>query len=501
MDATLPSLIQALLQPQAYPHKPLQVELVQTHISWVLLAGDFAYKIKKPIRLSFLDFSTLDLRRARCLDELRLNQRFAPQLYLDVVGIYQGSEGPCMDEVGEPVEYAVRMRRFEESARLDHVCARGELAPQHLSALAQTLDDFYARAERALPATELGAPALVRGYALDNFLDLQRVLTDAQSQATLDALQHWTQQQFDALEPLMQTRWQGGWVRECHGDLHLGNLVLLGQQICPFDCIEFSAALRWIDVLSDLAFTYVDLLAHQQPGLACWFINDMTSRLGFYQSAALLRFYAVYRCLVRAKVAAIRVQQTGGDVSAVSMQLALARQLGAPKTQRLTLTHGLSGCGKTWLTDQLLQSDGDGNTLRLRADVERKRLFGVAAQASSGSGLNSGLYAPDAHRITYNHLREAAGVLLRAGWSVIVDATFLRRADRESFKQLATGLGVPFDVLAPQATPEQLRARIQARQVSGQDASEATLEVLAQQMRQMEPLTATEKSWVVPARP
>ncbi|OIN94076.1 MAG: hypothetical protein AUJ20_01865 [Comamonadaceae bacterium CG1_02_60_18] len=497
MDLNLPPLIQALLQPQAYPHKPVQVELVQTHISWVLLAGSYAYKIKKPLKLSFLDFSTLDLRHARCLDELRLNQRFAPQVYLDVVSIYRGPNGPCFEPLGEPVEYAVRMRRFDESARLDHVCARGELTPQHLSALAQTLDDFYAHAERVAPVSQWGTPAQALNYALDNFPDLRRVLDAAASQATLNALQHWTQQQFDALQPLMQARRQGGWVRECHGDLHLGNLVLLDDQVCPFDCIEFSDALRWIDVLSDLAFTYEDLLAHCQPGLACWFINELASCLGFYPSAALLRFYAVYRCLVRAKVAAIRVQQTGEDASPVRAQVALAQRLVAPPALRLTVTHGLSGCGKTWLTDRLLQSSGDGNTLRLRADVQRKRLFGLEPLARSSSALNSGLYAPDAHRRTYDHLRETAASLLGAGWSVVVDATFLRRTDRDAFRNLAHERGAQFGILAPQASPEQLRARIQARQVLGRDASEATLEVLAQQMRQLEPLTDDEKRMLV----
>ncbi|MDD5030016.1 MAG: hypothetical protein PHH58_11030, partial [Rhodoferax sp.] len=217
MDSSLPPLIQALLQPQCYPHAVTRVDLVQTHISWVLLAGDLAYKIKKPVKLSFLDFSTQALRQARCLDELRLNRRFAPDLYLDVVSIYGTAQDPSFSAQGEPIEYAVRMFRFDEVARLDHVCARGELTSAHLSGLAQTLDAFYASAQRASPGAGLGAPESVLTYALDNFPDIQRALADPTSQHAVDGLKRWTQQQFEALAPLMQARLQGGWVRECHG--------------------------------------------------------------------------------------------------------------------------------------------------------------------------------------------------------------------------------------------------------------------------------------------
>lgn len=492
MDPNLPPLIQALLEPQRYPQAAPQVELVQTHISWVLLAGDFAYKIKKPVRLPFLDFSTLAQRQICCAAEVRLNRRFAPDLYLGVVGIFNTPQDPQFGGQGAAIEYAVKMRRFDEAGRLDRVCARGELQPAHLSDLADTLVAFHAAAAVAPPASRFGSASEVMAPARDNFHDLLRRLPQADVRARLEALRAWTEAQYQQLAPLMAARKLAGRVRECHGDLHLANLVLIGQRVRMFDCLEFNEDLRWIDVASEIAFTYVDLLAHGQPGLADWFVDEVLSRSGDYEAAQVLRFYAVYRALVRAKVAAIRMKQTQDNDSEALAYIALAERLVAPPPRRLVITHGLSGCGKTIASNALLQSDPHATTLRLRSDVERKRLFGLASTARSGSTLDAGIYAADAHVRTYIHLRALAEMLLRAGWSVIVDATFLKRADRDAFRALARDTGVAFSILAPQATPAQLRERILARSALERDASEATLDVLAQQMQVIEPLAADE---------
>lgn len=497
MEQPLPPLIQALLEPRRYPGYVERVELVQTHISWVLLAGDFAYKIKKPLKLPFLDFSTLEQRQASCLDELRLNRRFAPERYLDVISICHTPQDPRLGGMGAPIEYAVRMQRFNEAGRLDRVCARGELRSAHLSALAETLSTFHTVAAIAPTASRFGSADKVGAAALENFHALAPMLPDARLCARLDALRGWTEAQLVRLAPLMAARKRDGRVRECHGDLHLANLVLVGQQIQMFDCIEFSDDLRWIDVASEVAFTYMDLIAHGQPGLANWFVNEILSRSGDYEAALVLRFYAVYRAMVRAKVAAIRMGQTGCDGSAATPYVTLAENLARPPPPRLVITHGLSGCGKTVATNGLLLGDSGASTLRLRSDVERKRLFGLTHTQHSGSPVDAGIYAPDAHARTYGRLRELAGMLLRGGWSVIVDATFLKRSERDAFRTLAREIGVAFSIMAPQATPEQLRERIVARQALGHDASEATLLVLAQQMRTIEPLAADEDHFLI----
>ncbi len=497
MDASLPPLIAALLEPQRYPGSVPAVELVQTHISWVLLAGDFAYKIKKPLKLPFLDFSTLAQRQRYCKDELRLNRRFAPDIYLEVLGIFNTPQDPQWHGSGEPIEYAVKMRRFDEAARLDRVCARGELQPRHLSDLAETLVAFHAAAATAPVTSHFALPGEILTEALDNFEVLCRELPQDDLRARLAALRSWTGTQHQQLAVLMQARRRAGRVRECHGDLHLANLVLIDQRVRLFDCLEFNEDLRWIDVASELAFTYIDLLAHAQPGLANWFLNEVLSRSGDYEAAALLRFYAVYRALVRAKVAALRAAQTQGDEREALSYIALVERLVARPAARLVITHGLSGCGKTVASDAMLQGDPHAATLRLRSDVERKRLFGLSGTTASGSALDGGIYARDAHARTYAHLQSQAEMLLRAGWSVIVDATFLKRADRAAFAKLAKDTGAAFSILAPVATPAQLRERILARSAGGQDASEATLEVLARQMQTVEPLDADELLSVV----
>jgi len=500
MNPQLPPFIQALLAPQRYPGEVTRVVLVETHISWVLLAGEFAYKIKKPVKLAFLDFSTLALRHQACLDELRLNRRLAPDIYLDVLSLNSAPQGPQWDGSGEVLDYAVRMRRFDEAGRLDHVCARGELRPAHLSDLAGSLVAFHEAAAVAAPDTRFGEPTQVMAPMLDNFTDLSSMLqplADTDALARLARLHTWTQAQFKQLAPLMLSRKARGMVRECHGDLHLANLVLINGAVRLFDCLEFNEDLRWIDVVSDIAFPYIDLLEHQQPGLANWLLNEVLSHSGDYPGALLLRFYAVYRCLVRAKVAAIRARQVHANTSEVLADITLAERLATAHPVQLSITHGLSGCGKTYLTDQWLQQDKHTPTLRLRADVERKRLFALGRLAHTDAGINAGIYAPEAHTRVYAHLRELAASLLAAGWSVMVDATFLKRADRDAFRALAVELGANFVILAPQATAEQLRARILARNAGGTDASEATLDVLAQQQHELEPLGHDEKHVLV----
>ncbi len=492
MEEDLPALIAALLDPKRYPDSVQRVEVVQTHISWVLLAGEFAYKIKKPLRLSFLDFGTLDLRHQYCLEELRLNRRFAPDIYLQVVGIFNTPQDPQWSGSGSPIEYAVKMRRFEDADRLDRVCARGELRARHLSDLAATLAAFHAGAQAAPIASRFGSPQTMIAPALANFAALRRALPQADLSARLDTLRAWTLAQQQQLLPLLLSRKRKGWVRECHGDLHLANLVLIKQRVQMFDCIEFNEDLRWIDVASEIAFTYTDLLAHAQPGLANWFLNEILSRNGDYQAAPLLRFYGVYRALVRAKVAALRAAQAQGDHSETLAYIALAERLTTPTALQLVITHGLSGCGKTYASDALLKRDGQPPSLRLRSDVERKRLAGLAPAANSASVLDGGIYTQHAHARTYAHLLSQADMLLRAGWSVLVDATFLRRADRTDFARLAEACGAHFAILAPSAPATQLRQRILARSADARDASEATTAVLTQQMQVIEPLSEVE---------
>ena len=515
MLSDVPPLIAALMDPSRYPHKVDQVELMQTHGAWVLLAGNRAYKIKKPVALPFMDFSTLDRRRAACEAEIRVNHRFAPadlaaQIYLSALPVTGTPTAPVIG--GDPslaIEWAVQMRRFPEVDRLDHVADRGELSPTMLQALARHLAAFQANAAVAGTDSPWGTPDEVAAFARENLTSLLLTLTDDTDLRQVHSLSDWTEAHIAQLASVLQHRRAQGRVREGHGDLHLANLVRMGEEVIPFDAIEFNDALRWIDVASDIAFLWMDLWRIGQAGLAHVLLSEWLDASGDVTAPALLPFFAVYRALVRAKVAGIRWTQlqASSDNATATLQevrtyLALASHLAGqaptPPSPSLIITHGLSGSGKTWASTRWLAAHTGGRTIRLRSDVERKRLHGLAALAASGSGLNTGLYSPQAHGDTYVSLLSRSRDLLDQGWTVLVDAAFLRQRERQAFAELATQARCPFHILACEAPPDELSRRIRERQARGGDASEATLAVLEQQFGWLEPLTPTERSFVLP---
>ncbi|MCC6610206.1 MAG: AAA family ATPase [Burkholderiales bacterium] len=494
-------LIDALRDPERYPHPVERVERLETHISWVLLAGEYAYKIKKPVDLGFLDFTTLDARKRFCEEELRLNRRTAPGLYLAVVAITGSDADPQVDGAGAAVEYAVQMRRFDQAGLLDRLAKRGELTPGLVDAIARDIAEFHARVAVAAAGSAFGRPAQVTAPALANFDHIARLLGAEAGASAADArrrerLRAWAEREGERLAPVFAARQGGGFVRECHGDLHLGNIALVDGVPTAFDCIEFNPELRWIDVMSELAFLVMDLLDRRMPGAAYRCLNAYLEATGDYDGLAVLRFYLVYRAMVRAKVACIRAYQPGLAADARTATEAeyrryfdLAERLARPGAPALVLMHGLSGSGKTTVAGDLLERIG---AVRIRSDVERKRLHGLAADARTQSAVAGGIYGADATRRTYARLAEAAGSALRAGWPAIVDATFLRRAERDAFRALARECDAPFAIFSCQAPEPVLRERIVARARGGADASEADLAVLARQLAVQEPLDGDE---------
>jgi aminoglycoside phosphotransferase family enzyme/predicted kinase len=500
MTEPLPPLIARLLAGYGFPHPVGAPELIETHASWVLLADSFAYKIKKPVTLPFLDYGSLDKREACCRAELELNRRLAAGLYLDVVPIGGSALQPVIGAL-PAIEWAVRMRRFDEAGRLDHVAARGELRPEQVAQLAATLVSFHAASAAAPRGCRFGAPTLVLAAARENFVELRQLLPQT-DQRLVGHLAEWTDAEFARRAADFAARKQGGCIREGHGDLHLGNLVLIDGHVTAFDCIEFSDDFRWNDPVSEIAFVWIDLLDHDQPGLAAWLLNAWLEAGGDFGATAVLRFYAVYRAVVRAKIAVLRARQEDaaaaeGEIATARAYLELAWKIAAAPAPTLTITCGLSGSGKTTAATARLLDPGRadaGSLIRLRSDVERKRLFGLAPLAASGSAQDQGIYTQEATTRTYAALLDATRALLAAGWPVIVDAAFLRRAEREAFRQLARELGVEFSLWHATARVDQLRERILSR--SG-DASEATVDVLEKQLGWFEPPTADENALTI----
>ena len=456
------------------------VEVVETHISWVLLAGDYAYKVKKPVRLAFLDFSTLAARRRYCEEELRLNRRTAPDLYLDVVPLTPGADGrPVPGGEGEPVEWALRMRRFPAEALAERMARAGALGPAQIDAIGAAVAAFHAEAPRAAPADGYGTAEQVIAPALGNFDQIAAVAGTGTEAAALARLRAWTAGEGQRLGATFAARLAAGCVRECHGDLHLGNIAFLDGRAVPFDCIEFDPALRWIDVASEVAFLVMDLRAHGLAGAAWRLLNDWLQDTGDYACAPVLRYYLVYRAMVRSKIACLR-----GAAEDFRAYLALAGALAAERRPALVLMHGFSGSGKTTLSEALLEALG---AVRLRSDVERKRLHGVGDPlARTGAAVEGGIYSAAASERTYGRLVDLARACLEEGWPVIVDAASLRRAERERFRALAREAGVPFAVAACSASRETLLQRISERAARGSDASEANAAVLQRQLARSE---------------
>ena len=466
--------------------RKLGARVVETHVSWVLLDGALAWKIKKPVCLPFLDFSDLATRGRLCFEELRLNRRLAPALYVDVVAIHGTPAAPRLNGDGPAIEYALRMHEFPAGALLSEQLAAGTLQPEHLDRLALRLAAFHAAAEVATPDAPYGTPEGVEG---DSLRAVEGLAQNGAAATDCDALRAWLQAQSARLRPVWHARRRAGRVREGHGDLHLANAVLLDGEVTAFDCLEFDPALRWIDVFSDIAFLAMDLLAHGRGDLAFRFLNAYLDESGDHAGLPVLRWYLVYRALVRALVAHIRVGQGGAADGPDHMALAL--RLATEGDARLLITHGVSGSGKSWVAQRLLQQ---AQAIRLRSDVERKRLFGLRALEASARLVPGGIYGQGATQRTYAQLRELAAGALAAGERVIVDAAFLRRAERDDFRRLAQEHGVPFTLLHCRAPVALLSERVQARGEHGDDASEADVAVLDAQLKGAEPLAAEEQA-------
>lgn len=464
------------------------IELIETHLSWVLLAPVYAYKLKKPVHLPFVDFSSVQARKYFCEEELRLNRRFAPSIYLDVVPVRGPRKAPRLDGDNGTgaIDHVVRMRRFSQSSLLRNLLASGGLEPTWLDGLARRLAVLHASAP-ASPSPGWGSPQRIFRSTAEVLASLQAKCADPRH----GTLRVWLEMQGAALSATWSARQLGGSIRECHGDLHMGNVALIDGDLVPFDCIEFDPGLRWIDVMSDVAFLTMDLKAHGRPDLAFRFLDGWLQRSGDHAGLRVLPFYEVYRALVRAMTAGL------GQPSPEPRPdyLACAAQWANPlrDTARLMITHGVSGSGKSTLTAQLLRAAG---AIRIRSDVERKRLFGLGPLESS-TALGIDIYTEEATNDTFDSLRHRAREALLAGYPVIVDAAFLRAHERRRFQALAADLRVPFSILDCQASPVTLRQRVMARAASGMDASEAGIEVLERQLATRQPLESDERAFTI----
>lgn len=493
----LPQQLQSLLDSGSYPHPVSGVELVQTHISWVLLTGDFAYKIKRPVHQPFIDLRCPERRAFLCHEEVRLNRRFAPELYLDVCPITSVDGRARMAGDGPVIEHAVKLRQFRAADELDRLLEAGRIEPGELETFGRDLAHLHDSVPISRCTQAWGRPDAVCDLIARNLEDCGRAAVIFDRRADVQAMYATLQTHISAAAAVMSKRFFGGRVRECHADLHCKNIVRWGSRLLAFDCLEFEPAFRWIDVADEIAFLLADLASRHFPQHAQAFLGAYLAQSGDYECCRVLPLYRAHRSLVRAKIIALSAADApdnATDSGASSRRqfqdyLHSAQQSLAPKRAVLILMSGLSGSGKSWIAQRLA---AQLEAVHVRSDIERKRLLGLSEQASSGSELEQGLYSGGVSARVYQHLARCAEDILAGGYTAIVDAAFNRREDRVHFHELAVRLNVDACIVHCHAPLEVLQRRVAARARLMHDPSEANLSVLHWQCTHREPIAVTE---------
>jgi aminoglycoside phosphotransferase family enzyme/predicted kinase len=474
-----------LLVSTAFAHPVGRFEVRETHLSWVILTGLYAYKVKKNVHLEFIDASTLERRRFLCEEELRLNRRLAPALYLDVVDITHEAGGLRIGGHGPIVEYAVRMRQFDASQELSALLEGDTLDEQEFVDFAGRLARFHEGAPKASCGRDFSHTSDLRDAVLGNVATLLLHLDGQTPPPELGRLVDWIHDYLHESLTELRLREQGGAIRECHGDLHARNIVRWCGQLIPFDGLEFNPKLRWIDVMNDVAFLVMDLMAHKRQDLAIVFLNAYLERTGDYEGVRHLAFYSVYRSLVRAMVDGVSAEKDPQHREDFQKRLRMRAQSAGAFANRavptLFIMHGVSGSGKSWMSERLALRLG---AIRIRSDIERKRPGGISEQD---------LYTPAQSHRTYARLLESADHCLKGGFDTIIDAAFLHGADRRLFAELAAAGGFHFAIIACEADLAVLTQRIEQRAQAGADPSDADLMVLTEQLSSGEPLSASER--------
>lgn len=459
------------------------VERIDTHGAVILLAQATAFKLKRAVRFSFMDFSTLEKREAATRAELALNRRTAPMLYRRVLPVTREEDGSlALDGSGAPAEWLLEMTRFPADAQLDRVAARGELTLPLVEELARTVFRFHEQAE---VRTDQGGPAAMRVVTEGNEGDLLGLVPDVLGQAEVEALASATRRELETRAELLEARRAAGRVRRCHGDLHLANIVLLKGRPVLFDCIEFDEAIACTDVLYDVAFLVMDLIQRELPLLAWAFLQAYGDLARDDAGLALLPLFISVRAAIRAKVAGMSAAVLKGAEQATRIEgarsyLKLAAQALAPSSPRLLVIAGRSGTGKSSVARELAPDLGVmPGAFLLRTDVIRKGLFG----REPTDRLPRTAYTPEVSTRVFRDLADRARTLLQAGRTVIADGVYGDPEQRREIERIAVELGVAFRAVWLEAAQTILESRVSAR--TG-DASDADVVVVRRQAEQID---------------
>jgi hypothetical protein len=492
--ANLPALIQQMLQPGFYPHAVTEpIQLIQTHVSYVLLTGDYAYKLKKPVNFGFLDYSSLEKRQHFCQEELRLNQRGAGELYLEVLPVTVTGEQYKLGGTGEAVEYALKMRQFPQESLFSSLFAQGKLNETLLEDLGRVVAQYHALAETNDYIRSFGEVPQVRASIDENYDQTEKYIGGPQTQLQFDETKQYTDKFFTERIELFKSRIANNYVRECHGDLHLRNIALWHDKILLFDCIEFNEPFRFVDVMFDIAYAVMDLEAQQRPDLSNAYLNAYVEQTGDWEGLQVLPLYLSRQSYVRAKVTSFLLDDPGvpTEVKEEAAKTAaeyyrLAWQYTQPQQGQLILMSGLSGSGKSTTAKSLARQLG---AIHLRSDAVRKHLGGISVWERGSDDL----YTPEMTEKTYTRLLTLGIILANQGWKVILDAKYDRQHLRQDAIAQAEKHQLPLQIIHCTAPLEVLQERLVNR--TG-DIADATADLLVSQLKQAEPFTDKEQPYV-----
>jgi aminoglycoside phosphotransferase family enzyme/predicted kinase len=489
----LPAHIQALLSPSAYPHPVERVELRQTHISYLFFAGDLVYKVKKPLDLGFLDFSTLERRRHFCEEEQRLNRRLCEGTYLDVVPVVQSPAGVRVEGAGEVIDYAVKMRRLPEEGMMSALLEGDAVDSRMLAALARRIADFHASSERSAEIDAFGGLETAMGNWRENFEQTAPYIGRTVSQAQFQEIKAYVEEVAELDADVFALRVQEGRARDCHGDLRADAVVFEDDHVCIFDCIEFNERFRYSDLAADVAFLAMDLDYRGRGDLADEF-------LGLYLAATLdatlplvLNFYRCYRAYVRGKVDGFQLDQPEvSDEQKALVQAGCRRYFELahdyatrPAPRALIITVGVSGSGKSYLANALATRLG---AFVVSSDVTRKGLLGIDPAERHIDPIDAGIYAPEVTERTYAAMLDAARPWLQRGKPVILDASYLDRERRRAALALSYDTNAGFLALECEADEAVIWERLSERQGDQRVVSDGRWEVYRVQQERREPV-------------
>ena len=483
--------IKELLRPEAYPHRPSQVELRQTHISWVFLAGELVYKLKKPVNFGFLDFTTLEKRKHFCEREVELNRRLCPQIYLGVVPLAKTPVGLRFEAQGEIFEWAVKMRRLPEEGMMGRLLKQGKLTTAHLELLVRKLVPFYQQAETGPAVNQYGSLETVRFNVEENFEQTQAFVGKALSPRKYEHIVRWSRNFMEQKKDFFEKRIAQGYIRDGHGDLYSANVCFDDlQEVYVFDCIEFNERFRCGDVAQDLAFMAMDLDFHHQKALSRYFIKRYVELSGDQGLYAILPFYQCYRAYVRGKIGCFTWASEEVPEEERKAALEAARRyfnlayLYAEGRPFLLVLLGLSGTGKSFLGRILAEK---GLASYYNSDVVRKEIAGLSPAEHRYEPFEKGLYSPEMTQRTYEELLRRAVQDLEQGQDVILDATYRKAAHRKALLDLAKERKVPVLFVWCKAPEEVIRQRLEKRALEEGEPSDGRWEIYLAQKARFEP--------------